>query len=100
MSFDRQEIKQLANLSKLKLSTEEELEYGEQISSVLEYVKILDEIDLEDKEIMNLLNQTKMSDIKNVWREDNSVPWNEEELKLALKQGELEDSYLKVKKVL
>lgn len=100
MSFDPQEIKQLAELSKLQLSTEEELEYGGQISSVLEYVKILDEINLEDKKILSLLEETKMSDLKNVWREDSTSSWDEEELSLALEQGELENSYLKVKKVL
>lgn len=100
MNFDLEEIKKLANLSKLKLREEEELEYGKQISSVLEYVKMLDEINLEDDKIKTLIEETKMSDLKNVWREDNSLPWDEKELKLALSQGDVEDSYLKVKKVL
>lgn len=100
MVFKSKEIRQLAELSKLKLTEEEELKYGEQLSSILEYVKILDEIDLDDKKIASLLLETKKNDLKNVWREDKASSWNEEESKLALGQGEIENSYLKVKKVL
>lgn len=100
MIFKAEEVRQLAELSKLKLTEEEESKYGKQLSSILGYVKILDEIDLDDKKIAALLLEAKKNDLKNVWREDESSSWNREESELALRQGEIEGSYLKVKKVL
>lgn len=102
MSFDLKEIKHIAELSRLSLSEEEEKLYGEQISSILDYVKILDEIDLEKiKEINKSLSLSGgVSELENVWREDEFKANSEEEIKAALSQAELEDNYVKVKRVL
>ncbi len=102
MSFDLKEIKHIAELSRLSLSEAEEKLYGEQISSILDYVKILDEIDLEKiKEINKSLSLSGgVSELENVWREDEFKANSEEEIKAALSQAELEDNYVKVKRVL
>lgn len=102
MSFDLKEIKHIAELSRLSLSEAEERLYGEQISSILDYVKILDEIDLEKiKEINKSLSLSGgVSELENVWREDELKVNSEEEIKAALSQAELEDNYVKVKRVL
>lgn len=100
MGFDTKEIKHIAELSRLKLSKEEEKKYGEQISSVLEYVKMLDEIKAKDLNNSSLSLSGGVTDLENVWRDDDSKMWNEEEVKNCLEQGEIEDGFVKVKRVL
>ena len=102
MSFDLKEIKHVAELSRLRLSEVEEKLYGEQISSILDYVKMLDEISLEKIKIENksLSLSGGVSELENVWREDELKANSEEEIKAALSQAELEDNYVKVERVL
>lgn len=102
MSFDLKEIKHVAELSRLSLSEAEEKLYGEQISSILSYVKILDEINLEKNKATNksLSLSGGVSDLENVWREDELKVNPEEEIKTALNQAELEEGYVKVERVL
>ncbi len=102
MSFDLKEIKHIAELSRLSLTETEEKLYGGQISSILDYVKMLDEIDLEKIKGSNksLSLSGGISELENVWREDELRANSEEEIKAALSQAELEDNYVKVKRVL
>lgn len=102
MSFDLKEIKHIAELSRLKLSEAEEKLYGEQISSILSYVKMLDEINLEKIKVggKTLSLSGSVSELENVWREDELKESSEEEIKAALNQAELEDNYVKVERVL
>lgn len=102
MSFDLKEIKHIAELSRLRLSEAEEKLYGEQLSSILDYVKMLDEISLEKIKIENksLSLSGGVSELENVWRQDELKANSEEEIKAALSQAELEDAYVKVERVL
>ncbi|NCN22058.1 aspartyl/glutamyl-tRNA amidotransferase subunit C [Candidatus Falkowbacteria bacterium] len=102
MSFDLKEIKHIAELSRLRLTESEEKLYGEQISSILDYVKMLDEINLEESKGKNkfLSLSGGVSDLENVWRKDELKAKSEEEIKATLSQAELEDGYVKVKRVL
>ena len=107
MDFNLEETKHIAKLSRLSLSSEEEKKYGAQIASILSYVKVLDELEIEKllKEL-NLDNKNSgnligsKTELENVWRNDEVKEWDEEELTLALRQAELKDNYIKVKKVL
>lgn len=102
MSFDLKEIKHVAELSRLSLTEAEEKLYGGQISSILDYVKMLDEIDLAKIKGNNksLSLSGGVSESENVWREDELKANSEEEIEAALSQAELEDNYVKVKRVL
>lgn len=60
-----EEVKKIANLAKIKLSKEEEERHAKTISVVLDYMKILNEVDTED------IDPTfEVNDLKNIWRED------------------------------
>lgn len=63
--LDIKEIEHIAALSRLKLTEEEKTLYSEQLSSVLEYVDQLREIDTEDVEPMS-----NITGLSNVLRED------------------------------
>ena len=90
-----EQIKHIANLARLELSSEEEVKYGEQLSAVLNYVDKLSEVNTE-----NILITAQIGGLINSWREDEVRNWNPEEIKLALSQGETISGQLKVKKVL
>jgi len=97
MKIDSKEIKHIAKLSRLSLSLEEEKKYAQQIGSVLSFVKMLDDVKSENL-TKNLMPDS--SELENVWRSDEVKEWDESEVDLALKQAELQDGYIKVKRVL
>lgn len=45
MAITKEEVRKLAELSRLKLTTEEETRFAATISAVLDYMKILNEVD-------------------------------------------------------
>lgn len=63
--LDISQIEHIAKLSKLRLSKEEKELYSQQLSSVLEYVEQLQEIDTE-----NVESTANVTGLSNVWRED------------------------------
>lgn len=50
MAITKQEIKKIAELSRLSVIGEEEARYAETISAALDYMKILDEVDTKNVE--------------------------------------------------
>lgn len=63
--LDIKQIEHIAKLSRLKLTEEEELLFSEQLSSVLDYVEQLKEIDTKD------VNPTaNVTGLSNVFRRD------------------------------
>ncbi|KKQ78627.1 MAG: Aspartyl/glutamyl-tRNA(Asn/Gln) amidotransferase subunit C [Parcubacteria group bacterium GW2011_GWC2_38_7] len=50
MKLDKAQIEHLANLAKLDISEEEKAKYAEQLSSILEYMDKLNEIDTTNVE--------------------------------------------------
>ena len=90
-----EQIKHIANLARLELSTEEEIKYGEQLSAVLDYVDKLAEVNTD-----NVLITSQTGGLVNAWREDEIKPWDETEVKNALAQGETVSGQVKVKRVL
>ncbi len=93
--LSNEQIKHIANLARLELTTEEETKYGEQLSAVLDYVDKLTEVDTAD-----VLITSQTGGLVNAWREDEVKPWNEDEVKNALSQGENIGGQVKVKRVL
>ena len=50
MSLSRQEVEKIAHLARLALTEEQITEYQEQLSAVLDYAEMLNELDLSDVE--------------------------------------------------
>jgi len=63
----KDEVKKIAGLARIKLTPEEEKRHAETISAVLDYMKILNEVDTADVEPTYEVN-----DLKNVWRNDET----------------------------
>ncbi|HRY36938.1 MAG TPA: Asp-tRNA(Asn)/Glu-tRNA(Gln) amidotransferase subunit GatC [Candidatus Magasanikbacteria bacterium] len=60
-----EDVKKIANLAKISLTSEEEKRHTETISVVLDYMQILNEVDTEKVE-----PTFEVNDLKNVWRND------------------------------
>ena len=89
-----EEVKHIAWLAKIELSEEEKILFTEQINTILEYFKIIDEVKTEDiKPTFNV------QDLTNVFREDVVLPSmpRDESLKNASKK---EKGYVKAPKII
>jgi len=95
MKISKEEIKHIAELARLKLTPEEEKKIGGQLESVLKYVEKLNEV-----ETKNIKETAQVSGLSDVLRKDVVSGWNREEVEAALGLSELEDSQIKVKRVL
>lgn len=96
MQLTQEEIKQVANLARLELTEAELAQYGDQLSSVLNYIDQLAEVDVEGVE-----PTAQVTGLENVWREDVVFDCPEDEREAALKEApELEGHQIKVKRVL
>ena len=95
MSITNEEIKHIAELSRLKLTAEEEKNLGDQLGSILKYIEKLNQVNTE-----NIEPTAQVSGLSDVLRSDEVKDWNREEVMAALEQGELEDGQVKVKRVL
>ncbi|GAB5442857.1 MAG: Asp-tRNA(Asn)/Glu-tRNA(Gln) amidotransferase subunit GatC [Fuerstiella sp.] len=67
--MDIEEVRKVAALARLELTDEELKTYGQQLTQILDYVKVLDEVNLEDVDPM-----PHAVDLKNVLREDERRP--------------------------
>lgn len=69
MKLTTEQIEQIARLARLEVSDAEKAMYAEQLSDVLEYMKILDEVDTSAVE-----ETTQVTGLEDVVREDKVVP--------------------------
>ena len=67
MALTKQEIKKIAQLARLELTPEEESRYAEEISAVLDYMKILNEVDTK-----NIEPTAQVTGLKNIIRTDEA----------------------------
>jgi len=95
MEINSKEIQHIAELSRIQLSPTELEKYGRQLGSILDYISQLNEVNTKKVAIT-----AQVSDLENVWRSDEINNWDPEEVAAALKQGQLEDGQIKVKRVL
>ena len=65
ISITKEEIKKVAQLARLDLTSSEEDRYADTISSVLDYMKILNEVDVQGVE-----PTAQVTGLENVTRED------------------------------
>lgn len=95
MKLTPEEVKHIAELSRLELSPEETEKYRGELGAILDYVAMLKEVETEGVDIT-----AQVSGLTDVFREDKAVDWNKEEVEIALGQGEIENGNVKVKRVL
>ena len=95
MSISEKEIKHIANLARLDLTEREEKEFSLQLGSILAYVEKLNEV-----ETKNIKITAQVSGLTNVSRDDKVCKWDENEIDMALGQGDLENRQVKVKRIL
>jgi len=90
-----EEIKHLEELARIKLTAKERELYGEQLSSILEYVNKLQQVDVEGVEPTG-----HATEAENVWREDAVIESSDEVKKRITENApELVKKLFKVKSV-
>ncbi|OFI45796.1 Asp-tRNA(Asn)/Glu-tRNA(Gln) amidotransferase subunit GatC [Floricoccus penangensis] len=89
-----EEVRHVANLSKLEFNDQEVTAYAEQLGKIIEMIDLLNEVDTEGVEFTsNVANNT------NFMREDVSTPgWNRDELMRNVPESE--DGFIKVPAIL
>ncbi len=98
--INKKEIEHIANLARLELSKEEKETFGRDLSSVLEYFSLLDELDIS--KIEPTFHSTEQFLVKEErMRKDETRNWSEEE-KMKIKDNfvKKEGNYLKTKTIL
>jgi len=96
MKLSKQQIEHIAQLARLDLSKDELKKYGDQLSSVLNYIDQLKEVDVKGVE-----PTAQVTGLGNIFRHDKVKDWPIEENEIALKNApELENGQLKVKRVI
>jgi len=95
MKLDIEAIEQIATLARLDLSKDEKTMYAEQLSVVLDYVEMLDEVNTDGVE-----ETTQVTGLKDVVREDVVVECPKDVRDKLIEQfPEREGDLLKVKAV-
>lgn len=86
--LSREEVEHIAELARLKLTDQEKETYGEQLSSILEYIDKLHKVDTSQVD-----PKAYVLDVKNVTRDDEikSVPYLREILldDMPAREGDL-----------
>lgn len=86
------DVEALAELAKLDMSMEEKEAMLKDMGGILEYVKVIEGVEVENKK--------PIYDLYNVWREDKEEP-REFSKELIIEQfPDSQDGFLKVKKIL
>ncbi|BAZ44403.1 glutamyl-tRNA(Gln) amidotransferase subunit C [Chondrocystis sp. NIES-4102] len=92
--IDRQEVRKVANLARLKITEEEEIAFTTQLNSILGYFEQLSELDTTD-----VAPTTRAIETSNITRPDQLVPFPDKEalLKAAPEQ---QGEFFRVPKIL
>lgn len=95
MKLKKEDIRHIAELARLELNSKEISKYTHDLSAILDYVNMLEEVDTDKIE-----PTAQVSGLMDVFRKDEIKPWSEEEVEMALSQSEREGGAIKVKRVL
>ncbi|MCC9896383.1 Asp-tRNA(Asn)/Glu-tRNA(Gln) amidotransferase subunit GatC [Streptococcus agalactiae] len=71
MKISEEEVRHVANLSKLRFSDQETKEFASSLSKIVDMIELLNEVDTEGVPVT-----TTMADRKTVMREDIAQPGN------------------------
>lgn len=95
MSLTKQEVEKIALLARLGLSEEEKEIFAKQLSSILDYVEKLNEVDTTGVE-----PTAQVTGLENVMREDEVIQHSDEIKKGLMDQApDKEDNLIKAKSV-
>ncbi len=94
--MDKNQVKHVAKLARIDLTEEEVTKFGEQMTNVLDYMKILSKADTE-----NVAETSQVTLLENVMEEDEVFP-SEASREEMLECSELpvEDNQIRVKKTI
>ena len=77
MSITREEIINLENLSKIRLTEEERIKFASEMSDVLEYIKEIQNVELAESDVEHIhSNVFKSDEVKNVEGDRKSTRLN------------------------
>ncbi|MDR3281824.1 MAG: Asp-tRNA(Asn)/Glu-tRNA(Gln) amidotransferase subunit GatC [Endomicrobium sp.] len=92
----KDDLETVVSLAKVYIKDEEKEKYLEDINKMLDYVKVLQELDVVDLE-----PTTHVTQLRNVWRDDVIRPCSREVVEQILKAApEREGYFYKVQKVI
>jgi len=94
MAVDKETVKYIAKLSKLKLSEEEEQKFTLELNTILGYMEKLNEL-----ETTNVQPLTHIVPLKNIFREDIAKPSLAQE-EILTNAPQQEYGHFKVKKII
>ncbi|MFB6277802.1 MAG: Asp-tRNA(Asn)/Glu-tRNA(Gln) amidotransferase subunit GatC [Halothece sp.] len=92
--IDREQVQKIAYLARLELTPEQEEEFTGQLSSILEYVEQLNELDTTD-----VPPTTRAIDVENITREDELRSYADREALLD-QAPEREDDFFQVPQIM
>lgn len=93
--LSREDVLKLARLSRLKLSEEEIEKFREELSSILEYVEVLDKVDTA-----GLKPTSQVTGLTNVMRKDETRDYGYKTEDLLKNAPAIKDNQFKVRRVL
>jgi aspartyl-tRNA(Asn)/glutamyl-tRNA(Gln) amidotransferase subunit C len=93
--LSRDDVLKLARLSRLKLTDEEIEKYRTELSSILEYVQMLNAVD-----VTGLEPTYQVTGLKNVMRDDEIKPYQAKPKELLENAPEVQNNQFKVRRVL
>jgi aspartyl-tRNA(Asn)/glutamyl-tRNA(Gln) amidotransferase subunit C len=93
--LSRDDVLKLAQLARLKLTEEEIEEYSKELSDILQYVEVLQNVDVD-----NLKPTNQVSGLTNVAREDVVIDYGYNPLELLKNVPEVQDNLIKVKRMI
>ena len=94
MSISKEEVKKVANLARLEITSAEEEEFGTQLNAILDYFEQLSELDTD-----NVQPTTRAIDVSNITRKDEQVTYIDRE-SLLNSAPEREEDFFQVPKIL
>lgn len=94
--LSKKEVKHVASLARLRLSDKERKKMQKDLSSILDYIETLEEVDVSGVEIESVPKK-----LKKISRKDEPRPVSKEEREsLVESMPKTKNGYLKIKKVL
>ena len=93
--ISKEQVKGLAKLARVGLTIDEEDSLAREMTSILDYVSELDEVDTK-----NVEPTSQVTGLRNVLREDNLAISEISREELLANVPEIENGFIKVKKVL
>jgi len=76
MALTTEDIEKIATLARLNLTTKEKFLYAKQLTTVLDYIEMLNEVNTDD-----ILETCQVTGLEDVTREDKAVETTEENRK-------------------